>query len=163
MGILPIDGHDFDRRELRRETSLGAGQPRLCAPRISEPTARRETSSPVAAGAGLQTVVGVVGDASYDDLKTTPPAPTADARHRRGTMQIRSTLEPGALVGSCAKRCAVSIQPSGSAASRSSRRWSITLLGTPAGHAVRLLRLVSRHWRLSGFYGAQLLGGPAHA
>jgi putative ABC transport system permease protein len=101
MGVPLLDGRDFDRRD------LDAASPSVL---VNRAFARRYFDSDSAAGrdfliprSGRELVtthiVGVVGDAKYDDLKTTPPSVYVPMRGLNGTMQIRSALEPGALVG----------------------------------------------------------------
>ena len=100
MGIPLIDGRDFDRRDLAARDSTRSWSTAHLRAGTSEPSARRGETSVPGGGQELATkqVVGVVGDAKYDDLKTTPPSVYVPMRGISGTMQIRSTLEPGALV-----------------------------------------------------------------
>ena len=90
---------------------------------------------------------------STDDLKTTPPSVYVPMRGINGTMQIRSTLEAGALLVRFGTSCGASIPPSPSAASPSSPRWSTTRCSRSA--CWRCCRVSSRwsawHWRPSGF------------
>ena len=102
MGIPLIDGRDFDRRELAARDSASVLVNRAFARRYFG-TDRAAGRNFLVPGGGQELaskqVVGVVGDAKYDDLKTTPPSVYVPMRGIGGTMQIRSTLEPGALVG----------------------------------------------------------------
>ena len=102
MGIPLVDGRDFDQRDLGDEKSTSVLVNRAFARRYfeNERAAGREFSVPTG-GQQLSTkhIVGVVGDAKYDDLKTVPPSVYVPMRGLNGTMQIRSALEPGALVG----------------------------------------------------------------
>ncbi len=102
MGIPLIDGRDFDRRDVADDKSASVLVNRAFARRYfdSERAAGRDFLVPVG-GQELASkhIVGVVGDAKYDDLKTTPPSVYVPMRGINGTMQIRSALEPGALVG----------------------------------------------------------------
>jgi predicted permease len=101
MGIPLVDGRDFSSADLTVTEPTAVLVNRAFARRYfdSERAAGREFLVPTG-GQDLASkqIVGVVGDAKYDDLKTTPPSVYVPMRGINGTMQIRSTLEPGALV-----------------------------------------------------------------
>ena len=101
MGIPLVDGRDFTRGDFALPEPTAVLVNRAFAKRYldSERAAGREFLVPTGGrDLAAKQIVGVVGDAKYDDLKTTPPSVYVPMRGINGTMQIRSTLEPAALV-----------------------------------------------------------------
>ena len=156
MGIPLVDGRDFSSADLTVTEPTAVLVNRAFARRYfdSERAAGREFQVPTG-GQELASkqIVGVVGDAKYDDLKTTPPSVYVPMRGISGTMQIVPRSNRVRWSRRFATSCGASIPPSRSAASPSSRRWSTTRCSRSA--CWQCCPVSSRwsawRWRPSGF------------